>query len=161
TGHNLRKLLEARDQVGALSRDFARSLVHIVKHETVDAWLDDLPRHASDAAAASKLVGELRAAIAGTDDPGAPRVLDRLGTRACEEAIWKQIAELAEGSFRQKSNADGIIVNRGKHGGPAAKKVHLRVHERRDLDALGDHFHARYRALIAAHGMTGRAEVVD
>src|SRR5262249_12537097 len=37
----------------------------------------------------------------------------------------------------------------------------LHVHDRRDLDALGDHLHARYRALIETAGMTGKAEVVD
>jgi Zn-dependent M28 family amino/carboxypeptidase len=88
-------------------------------------------------------------------------VLDRLGDRAFEQAIWRSIVGLAEGAFRQKSNSDGISVNRGKTGGPAAKAAHVHVAERRDLEALGDHLHDRYRAMIAAHGMTGRAEVVD
>jgi hypothetical protein len=39
--------------------------------------------------------------------------------------------------------------------------AHLHVAERRDLEALGDHLHDHYRAVIAAHGMTGRADVVD
>jgi len=60
-----------------------------------------------------------------------------------------------------KNTSDGITVNKGRSGGPAAKAAHLHWHERRDLDALGDHLHARYRALIEASGMVGRAEVVD
>jgi hypothetical protein len=161
TGHNLRKLLDAHDQLGSLTRDMARALVHIQKGESLEVWLDALPKHASDPAAAARLLDELRGKLAPADEVTAPLVLDRLGTRAFEDAVWRQIADLAEGKFRQKSNADGIIVNKGKHGGPAAKKAHVHVSERRDLDALGDYLHARYRELIAKHGMTGRAEVVD
>ena len=53
-------------------------------------------------------------ASARADEPGAPLVLDHLGTRAFEEAIWRSIAGLAEGEFRQKSIADGIATNRGQ-----------------------------------------------
>jgi len=35
------------------------------------------------------------------------------------------------------------------------------THDKRDLEALGDHLHARYRALIEAAGMKGKAECVD
>src|SRR4029079_3022021 len=75
--------------------------------------------------------------------------------------IWTSIAGLAHGEFTQKSNGDGIAVNRGKTGGNEAKDAHVHVHDRRDLEALGDHLHARYRALIEAAGMKDRAEVVD
>jgi hypothetical protein len=147
--HNARKLLDARELLGApLTPSFARSLLRLAK----TAALDD---HLATASA------ELRATIGTPDDPGPPLVLDRLGDRAVEDQIWRCIADLAEGTFRQKSNADGIAVNRGKTGGPAAKAAHVHVAERRDLEALGDHLHAHYRALIERHGMTGRAEVVD
>ena len=147
--HNARKLLDAREILGApLTPSFARSLLRIPKTETLDDYL-------------TTATAEVRPCIGSPDDPGAPVVLDPLGERAFEEQIWRSIAGLAEGEFRQKANADGIAVNRGKTGGPAAKKAHLHVTERRDLEALGDHLHDRYRALIVAHGMTGRAEVVD
>ena len=99
--------------------------------------------------------------LAPDEEPGEPLVLDRLGTRALEEQIWSSIAGLAHGEFRQKNDADGIRVNQGKSGGAAAERAHVQWYERRDLEALGDHLHARYRELIAKHEMVGRAEVVD
>ena len=104
---------------------------------------------------------ELEACIGAPAPAYEPHVIAGLGTRAFEEQIWSTIAHLAHGAFHQKNDADGIAVNKGKHGGKAAKAAHVVAHERRDLEALGDHLHARYRALIEAHGMIGRAEVVD
>jgi hypothetical protein len=100
----------------------------------------------------------VREALGTDEEPGPPRVLDRLGTRAFEEQLWTTIAHLAHGEFRQKNDADGIATNRGKHGGKAAKAAHVAWRERRDLEALGDHLHARYRELIAREGC---GEVVD
>ena len=88
-------------------------------------------------------------------------MIDQLGTREFEEQIWTSIVGLAHGEFIQKSNGDGISVNKGKHGGKAAKAAHVHTHERRDLEALGDHLHERYRELINKNGMVGHAEVVD
>ena len=162
TSQNARKLLEYKALLdGPLAPELARVLLRCSKHTTVDAWLAHLPEVALDRAAGERLATELRTCIGGTASIGEPIVLAGMGTRAFEEQIWTSIVGLAEGQFRQKSAADGIKVNRGKHGGPAAKAAHLHVHDRRDLDALADHFHDRYRALIAAHDMVGRAEVVD
>jgi hypothetical protein len=146
--HNARKLLDAAEALGPVTPSFARSLLRLRKTETLDDYLAAAP-------------AAVRPCIGAPDDPGAPIVLDRLGDRAFEDQVWRTIAGLAEGAFRQKSNSDGIAVNRGKTGGPAARAAHVHVHDRRDLEALGDHLHAHYRAVIAAHGMTGRAEVVD
>jgi len=147
--HNARTLLDAHELLGAsLSPSFARSLLRLAKAETLDDYL-------------ATALAELRSCIGVPEDPGPPLVLERLGDRAFEEAIWRSISALADGEFRQKANSDGIAVNRGKTGGPAAAAAHLRVEERRDLEKLGDHLHDRYRALIAGHGMTGAAEVVD
>ena len=163
TSHNARKLLEARELLGApLRAELARALAALPRSgRRSTRWLDAPPGGRGDRTPARSSRRCTRASPTPTTIRRPPIVLDRLGTRAFEEQIWTSIAGLAEGEFRQKSNADGIKVNRGKHGGPAATAAHLHVHERRDLDALGDHLHARYRALIAAHGMTGRAEVVD
>lgn len=147
--HNARKLLDARATLGApLEPSFARSLLRLAKAHSLEDYLATAIREAGEC-------------IGAPADPGAPIVLDRLGGRDFEERIWRSIAELAEGAFRQKENADGIAVNRGKTGGPAARAAHVEVAERRDLEALGDFLHGRYRASIEAHGMTGRAEVVD
>ena len=159
TSHNARKLLEMRELLDApLTPALARALLHAGKHVTLEDWLADLPAHASERHAAARLAAALRGAVGADEDPGEPLVLGGLGTRAFEEQIWSTIAHLAHGEFRQKNSSDGITVNRGKHGGPAAKHAHIVAHERRDLDALGDHLHARYRALIAQHGA---GEVVD
>jgi hypothetical protein len=162
TSNNVRKLLESCELLRApLPRSLARALVHIAKDVSLDDWIAELARGASDRKAAAQLASTLRGCLAPDEEPGAALVLEHLGTRAVEEQIWSSIAQLAHGEFRQKNGADGIRVNRGKSGGPAAKRAHVRWHERRDLEALGDHLHARYRELIARHDMVGRSEVVD
>lgn len=149
-----RKLIEARDLLAQpVPPSYARALLHIAKDHSLDDFLHGL--HSRPLAAA------LRAELGPDEDPGPARVLDNLGTRAFEEQVWTSIRGLAHGEFRQKNDADGIVVNRGKHGGPAAAAAHVHAHERRDLEALGDHLHARYRELIQRFGMTGRAECVD
>ena len=162
TSHNARKLLDMRAHLGSsLPRALARSLIHIGRGLTLDAWLDELPKIAHDPVAADRFASELLGLIEQDEPLPAPHTIDRLGTRAFEEQIWSSIFQLSHGEFRQKNDADGISVNHGKHGGPAAKAAHVVTHERRDLEALGDHLHARYRELIEQCGMTGRAEVVD
>jgi len=163
TCQNVRKILETKELLGApLAPAHARSLLHVPKSQTLDGWLAELASHASDRAAGEKLVAALRSCIAKEDDPPlATHVMAEMGTRALEEQIWGTIAHLAHGEFIQKSNGDGITVNRGKTGGKAAKAAHVHVHDRNDLMALGDHLHARYRELIQAAGMEGKAEVVD
>ncbi len=163
TSQNVRKLLEVRELLGApLGPALARALVHIPKHGELDVWLAELAKVARDPAAGAALTAGLRGCIGPEVGPEqAPQVLSSLGTRAFEEQVWSTIAHLAHGEFRMKNDADGISVNRGRHGGKAAKTAHVVTHERRDLEALGDHLHARYRALIAAARMEGRAEVVD
>ncbi|MEO8548357.1 MAG: M28 family peptidase, partial [Kofleriaceae bacterium] len=116
---------------------------------------------ATDRDAGATLVATLRGCIGEAPEPMAPQVLAALGTREVEEQIWSTIAHLAHGEFIQKSNGDGVTSNRGKHGGAAAKAAGVHVHARRDLEELGDHLHERYRALFAAAGMSGKAEVVD
>jgi hypothetical protein len=162
TCHNARKLLELRELLGGpLSPSLARALVHAPRTMGLDAWIDHLPAAASDPAAAARLAAELRACVGGDDDPGPALVLDGMGNRAFEERVWRSIASLAEGEFRQKDNADPILANRGRSGGPAARAARVVAAERRDLERLGDHLHERYRALLATHAMEGRAEVLD
>ncbi len=162
TSHNIRKLLDTRGELGEpLAPSHARALLHIAKDLSLEDWLAALPSHASDAETAAFVTTALREAVSGRDDTSVPLVLDKLGTRAIAEQIWMTIASLAHGEFRQKNDADGITANKGKHGGPAAKAARIHTKEQRDLEALGDHLHARYRELIEAHGMTGKAEVVD
>jgi Peptidase family M28 len=162
TSNNIRKLLEAYALLRApLPRSFARALVHIARDVSIDDWIADLATQGSDPAAASQLASTLRDCLGPNEELSSALVLDRLGTRAFEEQIWVSIAQLAHGEFRQKNDADGISVNRGKSGGVAGGLAQVHCQERRDLEALGDHLHARYGELIAKHDMVGRAEVVD
>ncbi len=162
TSFNARKLLEARALLGRpLAPSYARALLRVSKDTSLDGWLAQLPELSSAAASARHLASVLGATLGSETDPGAPVTFSATRTRAFEERLWHTIAELALGQFRQKENADGISVNRGRSGGPAAKAASVEVTERRDLDRLGDHLHARYRELALHHGMQGRAEPVD
>jgi hypothetical protein len=162
TSHNIRKLLDTRAELDEpLSPAHARALLHIAKDLSLEEWLAALPTHATDPETAAFVTSALREATSGPDAAGAPFVLDQLGTRTFAEHVWIQIAALAHGVFRQKNDADGITANRGKDGGRAAKAAGITTSEQRDLEQLGDHLHDRYRELIAAHDLVGRAEVVD
>ncbi len=162
TSHNIRKLLDTVAELDEpIAPAHARALLHIAKTLSLEDWLAALPTHGADAETTAFVMSTLQTATSAPDATGAPLVLDQLGTRTFAEQVWTSIAELAHGEFRQKNDADGITVNRGKHGGPAAKAAGIHTHEQRDLEALGDHLHSRYRDLIAAHDMVGGAEVVD
>jgi hypothetical protein len=162
TSHNARKLLEMRELLDApLSPGFARALVRTSKTTSLEAWLAHLTDAASERVGGARLTAALRRAIGAPVDPGAPLTLMRQDARAFEERVWRSIAELSEGELTQKENADAVADNRGRTGGPAAKAAHVHVDAGRDLEAVGELFHARYRAMFERHGMRGVAEVVD
>jgi hypothetical protein len=154
---NVRKLLESRAQFGRpLPRSFARQLLTLRGHETLDGWLDTLPRHAIDADAGVRLAEELQKDLepvpstASPDKPKPPPSLtfSHTAKRPWEVAYWKNIADLATGRFINKDNADCIRD-------PETQK--LLPHHHRDLEALGDYLLDYYRELIEKHGMTGKA----
>ena len=169
TTHNVQKLLAFHELLGdPLPPSFARALVHAPKHESLDVWRSALAKVGDGGHGKAKpgaRCAALLERVVGLAEAGAS--LDAgltfagTHTRAFEEKLWKTIAGLAEGDFRMKDTADSVTVNEGKTGGPAAKAARLELAQRRDLERLGDHLHERYRALIEAHQMTGRAQVVD
>jgi hypothetical protein len=161
TALNVEKLLELSAWLGPLPPSFARALIHTGKYDSLDAWLEAMPALARDVAAGGRVAALLRRAVGAEDEPPVDLTFETTRTRGWEEKLWKTIAGLAEGDFRMKETADGVLINKGKTGGPAAKAAHLELSQRRDLDRLGDHLHDRYRAIIDAHGMTGQAQVVD
>ena len=162
TSMNARKLLEARTLLGRpLPPSYARALLRAPRDTTLERWLAELPALSSSSGEAARLESDLRATLGPEEDPGPELTFASTRTRAFEERVWRSIASLAEGEFRQKENADGVSVNGGKSGGAPARAAHVEVAERRDLELLGDHLHARYRALAAQHGMEGRAEAMD
>jgi hypothetical protein len=73
TARNCRKLLEAREILGApLDRSFARRLLTIPEHETLDHWLDALPDRADDRSRGGLLAGRWSATSRFTGAPTLP-----------------------------------------------------------------------------------------
>jgi hypothetical protein len=162
TAHNVRKLLELREQLASpLPASFARSLLRIAKDATLDAWLAELPQVASDRAAALRLAEELRTHLAPEVPTSNTLTFEQTQTRAFEEALWRSIAFLAEGEYRHKETADRVLINEGRTGGLAARAAGVEAGKRGDLDRLGQHLHERYRETIRRHAMQGRAEIYD
>ena len=162
TANNARALLEFRALLGApLPPSLARRLVHCAKEQTLQQWLSHLPAAAAGRAAGERLAAALAASVGAPLPDGPSLTFDSTANRAFEEGVWRSIAGLAEGEFRQKDNADTVVVNRGRTGGKVAARVAQERLGRRDLEALGDHLHARYRALFQVHGMEGKALVAD
>ena len=141
--HDVRKLLEARELLGApLDRGLAACLVSS-KQPSIDRWLAELPARAVDRerGTAERLAATLAAELI-TTAPGPARTFADTATRAAEERYWHTIADLATGTWATKNNADPIDA-----GAP------------RDLDALAAALAERHAALIERHAMTGRAVV--
>lgn len=157
TSHNVRKLLEWRELLEApLPPSFARRLITAKKEETLDGWLASLPDRAADKERGLRVAATLRDLVAADVDPGPPLTSEATRTRDFEERYWKTIASLAEGEWRAKDNADAIAANEGRTGGDKAKLVAFaRDREHRDLEALGEHLHGRYEALLAGAGVEG------
>jgi hypothetical protein len=152
TTRNIRKLLEARDVLGGdrIPASFARRLLALPKHESLECWLEALPERVNDVARCRRLIEELRRGI-DFEDAQAGRALTYHLTarRGFEVSYWKCIADLAEGKYRNKNNAD-VVQD------PATLQV-LR-HHHRDLEVLGDYLVHYYDRQIADAKMTGKAE---
>ena len=154
TGNNARKILELAESLGTpLSSSLARAALHVPRELTLEAWLAGL----EDPALARHLGGLLGPSV----EPGPSLTYRATANREFEEQVWRTIASLAEGPFRNKENADVVAANHGRHGGPAAKLADVEAAHRRDLERLGDDLHERHRKLIEKHGMQGRARVAD
>lgn len=159
---NCRRLLEWRELLRRpLTPAFARALLDASKEEDLQEWLAKLPSRASDPARAAGLVTALRGLLGADEDPGAPITLEATRTREFEERYWRTIASLAEGTFRDKNNADAVTLNAGRTGGKPADEAHRKAAKGRDLEALRDHLHAHYAELFTRHGMAGRAACAD
>jgi len=179
--NNARKLLETWELLGErpLPRDFARALLYLPKHETLDEWLGTLDQAASDPAAARQLADELRQRLEAEvarvaegarnllscHERNAATVTDkgswhlspsltyhRTARRSFEVAYWKTIAQLACGKYINKDNADCARD-------PVSQS--LLAHHRRDLEALGDYLLDCHRRTIERAGMAGKAHVGD
>jgi hypothetical protein len=150
---NLRKLLETHELLGSkpLPHSFARQLLAIPKRENLERWLSRLPEQSNDGSRADALVQVLLDTLA-PDQSAVPEPLTyhRTARRSFEVSYWKTIAELAEGPYRNKSNADCVLD-------PITQK-HL-AHHQRDLDPLGDHLLEEYTRIVKKAGMEEQALV--
>jgi hypothetical protein len=177
---NARKLLDTWALRGErpLPVSFARQLLTLPKEKSLEDWFRTLPEHASDPAAAGKLVQRLRACvetgmegetnkgankgdspIVGTSSGDDGRKLGqspdsltfaRTARRAFEKDYWKTIAFLAGGRYANKDNADCVL--------DPATQARL-PHHHRDLEALGDYLLDYHRQAVERADMSGRAVV--
>jgi hypothetical protein len=145
-----------------LPRSLARAVLVRKPGETLDGWLDCCP-DAGVAAGMRELVEPAgdggtpadASGSAGTRPGRGAKVPDSLtyrksATRAFEVAYWKTIAELAEGTFLNKNNADCVrddITQR------------VLTYHGRHLDNVGDYLLTYYERKVAAARMTGKALV--
>jgi hypothetical protein len=174
TSINIRKLLDTECLLGQgpLTRDLARSLLTISKHETLDNWLESLPERAVSAEVGQRVQQLLSECVApattetrpsksakkssakkSTTKPiRLPAALTFATTskRKFEKDYWNLIASLATGQYINKDNADCVT--------DAATQAKL-VHSGRDLEALGDHLLDYYRKLMDRSGMTDKVIV--
>jgi hypothetical protein len=156
TLRNVRRILDARAVLGRpVPRSFARRLLTVPKHETLDDWLDGLPAQTPDGERGRRLADEVRAAL---DLPPpregrSGRPLEALtyghtAKRSFEAAYWKTIAFLSGGKYATKNNGDPVLDDVSRAARP---------HDRRDLDGLGAYLIAHYRKLLAAQRGRNRA----
>ena len=135
-----------------LPRSFARQLLRVSKHETLDTWLSELPRHARDAETGRSMAAEMEKLLEPHDEVAAPvtaLTYAKTATRAFEEAWWNDIHTLAHGRYINKETADCV-------DDPAT--LSRLQHPQRDLDQLGDYLLQRQRSAITEAGMERRAE---
>src|SRR5262249_33728626 len=147
--HSIRKLVNTFDKRGhrPLPRTLARQLLMPHREQTLETWLEALP--------GKTLAAEIGALIEPDSEPLPQRrgakvpdslTYRRSATRAFEVNYWKAIAELGEGTFLNKNNADCMCdtVTRA-----------LLPYLERQLEDLGDYLLGYYARKIEAAGMTG------
>ena len=150
---NLLALFEAYEKLDGkpLPRSFAKHIIHIAKHESLDKWLGELPIHADSPEAAQAMRVELEK-ILEPDETTPPEAITFQSTarREFEEQWWNDIHYLAHGKFLNKDNADTI---------QDSITLSMVAHQHRDLEKLGDYLIERHRKSIETAGMQGIAMV--
>jgi hypothetical protein len=156
---NVRMILDAHQLAGKpLSRTFAGAILWGHCDRLVDHWLTSLPHWASDADRGHRLVDALEQCLeptpteADTKNTQPTTAWTYAGTanRPFEERYWKTIARLAEGRYRNKSNADCVLD-------PATQS--RLDHHHRDLEALGDYLLKYYTQEVDKAGLSRKAVV--
>ncbi|MBI5487137.1 MAG: M28 family peptidase [Deltaproteobacteria bacterium] len=169
TAANVRRLLEWSELLGQpLEPTLARALLDAGRETDLEGWLAGLAARAADAAAGARAAAALRHVVApdGERRPGReagppPGTFTHTASRTFEERLWRDMAALAEGEWRDKDNADPVVANTGRAGGTLGRSLGREPAPRRDLDAVADWLHAQHRERIRHCGMEGRAFVAD
>jgi hypothetical protein len=151
TALNLLTLLEDYQQQGErpLRRSFARAMLRIAKHETLEEWLSRLPDHANPPQAGVEMQARLEKIlepVETTQTLPAELTFNQTASRVFEAAYWKDIFDLSHGNFPNVDNADCI-------DDPAT--LSRLSHHQRDLERLGDYLISRHRDAIEKAGMAG------
>ena len=152
TSLNVINLLDVWEAAGErpLRDSFARRILDIPKHETLEQWLEALPSRCTNPEAGPMIRRKLEGIVQGSAGIEEPHSITfgKTASRAFEKAWWNDIRVLANGEYLNKDNAD-----------VAQDEVTRRFvsHPARDLERLGDYLVARHRKAIARAGMEGRA----
>jgi hypothetical protein len=147
---NVLSTLDARRWTGRpLARSFARHLLRVARHLSLEDWLGSLPERASSPAEGRRIREKL-ASLLDSSEPAlpAPITYERTATRAFEETWWNDVATLSRGRYVTTDNADCVL--------DPVTQSNL-THHHRDLEALGDYLIGRHQKAIADAGMQGRA----
>jgi hypothetical protein len=146
TARNVRKLFDAFHLRGSrpLPRVFARQLLTLPHDETLDHWLESLHSIGLHGEISALLEPEAKS----RRRKSAPKSLTyaRTAKRSFEVTYWKTIAELSEGRFLNKNNADCVLDTVTQHVLP--------YHDPQ-LAPLGDYLLDYYRKRLAAAKVDG------
>jgi hypothetical protein len=153
TAHNIITLINKYNELGGkpLTREFARHLLQISKHETLDQWLSEIIVKATNKADGEFLLQEVEKVIESKEKINSlpePITFNKTASRTFEEAWWNDINFLAHGAFINKDNADCVQDD------PTLTNI---THKKRDLEPLGDYLIERHKKAISEAKMEGIA----
>lgn len=156
TALNVRKLLDAATSPGLhpLPRTYARRLLTLGRHQSLDDWLGSLPARANDPERGERLAAGISSLLeSASRSPKASfesLTFRYTANRSFEVRYWNAIQTLAAGRFLNKCNADCVRD-------PVTRK--MLHHHHRDLEALGDYLLEYYAGVVSECGMDGKALV--
>jgi len=162
---NILRVLDASNiwRQNKLPRSFAREMLHLQEHETLESWLTSLPLKAQKPNDVQNLIRELERCL---ENPTANEqqtdllhgnyslqrshslTFNQTASRTFEKVWWHDIHSLAFSSYLNKDNAD--CVN------DPATQTHL-SHHHRDLEKLGNFLLSRHQKAIVNAQMEGKA----
>jgi hypothetical protein len=152
TAFNIVSLLECWEMQNrkSLQRSYARSLLTLANHKTLEIWLGDLDLHINSPDKSGQMRQSLEKIIEEHygDSLPEPITFSESSTRQFEENWWNDIKFLAQGEFIYKDNAD---IMHDETTLSLVQKQH------RDLERLGDYLIDRYKKMIADAEMSGKA----